>query len=251
MQFWIECPPEPKELLLVWQAPSEFPDRLRWAVGRLRYYGSVLGFAYLEGDEFRALNLGRSETDLASANFSGYPAFDRMRRPEIGYWDNALPTFLRRVPSRGRKDFDAYLEHHRVHSAAPLSPLALLAVTEAHLPSDGFSLIDPLDAAAKSVDFTFEIAGFRHRIVSCPRLREGDQLELVPEPSNKWDGSAVQVLFCGSCVGYVNRLQAATIFRWLDAREVHCFVARLNGSQKSPRAYAFARVRPLLGALAA
>ena len=145
MECWIEHPQEPKELLLVWQAPVDVPDRLRWAVGRLHCHADSSSFAYLDGKEFQALNLGRLEGQLRACGFTGYPAFDRKRRPEAGVWNDALQTFLRRVPPRRRPDFGAYLEHHLVRADTPLSPMALLAVTEARLPSDGFSMIDPLD----------------------------------------------------------------------------------------------------------
>jgi len=126
----------------------------------------------------------------------------------------------------------------------------LLAVTEAQLPSDGFSLIDPLDSSAAAVDFVFEIAGFRHSMRPVVPFQQGQMLTLIPEPENSWDPSAIQVMAGGLRIGYVNRLQAATILQWLGTREVQCCIARLNGKQDSPRAYALARVRPLLGAMA-
>jgi HIRAN domain len=251
MECWIEQPQVPQQLLLVWQAPPDVRDRLRWAVGRLSSDADRTSFVYLEGEEFQALNLGRSEGQLEACGFSGYPAFDRMRRPEAGFWHDALETLLRRVPPRRRSDFGAYLEHHRVKAAAILSPLALLAVTEAHLPSDGFSLIDPLDASAAAVDFVFEIAGFRHAARPIAPLQDGETLTLVPEPGNRWDPSAIKVMAGEVRIGYVNRLQAATIQQWLSTRDVQCCIARLNGQPNAPRAYALARVRPMPSAMAA
>src|SRR5271165_2691369 len=169
---WIEYPPEPTQLLLVWQPPSSVPDRLRWAVGRLSNDSDKPVFDYLQGEDFRALNLGRSPEALRAAGYTGYPAFDLKKRPEDGYSNHVLEAFLRRLPPVTRSDFPSYLAHYLIERPIPLSPFAILAVTEARLPSDGFSLVDPLEASASCVDLVFEVTGFRHF------MNEGALLEL-------------------------------------------------------------------------
>ncbi len=253
MDHWIEFPSEPNELLLVWQAPSSVPDRLRWAVGRLRREGDDAVFSYLCGEEFVAFNAGRSPDELTEVGFSGYPAFDRnaKRRPEGDAWVLALGTFLRRLPPATRSDFSSYLAHFRIRARPKLPPFALLAATGARLPSDGFSLVDPLDPSARCVDLVFEIAGFRHYHPDGVTPKIGDPLELEPDPTNLRDASAIRVKASGMVVGYVNRLQAKTIRMWLDTRNVECRVVRVNGSVASPRAYAFLRVRATKSAIAA
>ena len=253
LEHWIEFPSEPKELLLVWQAPSSISDRLRWAVGRLRKVGDEAVFCYLRGEEFAGLNAGRSPDELEAAGFSGYPAFDRnaKRRPEGDAWERALGAFLRRLPPATRSDFSGYLAHFLIKAQPQLSQFALLAATGARLPSDGFSLVDPLDPSAQCVDFIFEIAGLRHYERDGVRLEIGSPLKLEPEPSNLKDPNAVQVKASGKVVGYVNRLQANTIRIWLIERKVECWVVRRNDSGASPRAYAFLRVRSAESAIAA
>jgi hypothetical protein len=250
---WIEYPSEPKELFLVWQAPPSVQDRLRWAVGRLRKVGDEAVFDYLRGTEFTALNLGRSPEDLRAAGYSGYPAFDVnvKRRLEGDFQERALGTFLRRLPPATRSDFPNYLAHYFIRRHTPLSPFALLAVTEARLPSDGFSLVDPLDASAGCVDLVFEIAGFRYFSGDGTRIGIGEPLELEPEPSNPKDPQAVRLKAADCVIGYVNRLQAMTIGKWLTQRSVSCWIERLNGQPDSPRAYAFLQVRPAENSIAA
>jgi hypothetical protein len=248
---WIEHTSEPKELLLTWQALPSAPDRLRWAVGRLWKDGEETVFDYLRGEAFDALNLGRSFDALREAGYSGYPAFDMNRPPEGGYRDRVLEAFLRRVPPATRSDFPDYLAHYHVGRSTLLSPLALLAVTEARLPSDGFFLVDPLDASATCVDVVFEVADFRHYEHDGVCVAPEDLLELAPEYSNPKDPDAVQVKADGQVIGYVNRLQAATVRKWLKQRLVGCRIARLGGSPDSPRAYAFLRVRPAEHSIAA
>lgn len=251
LAIWIEYPSEPKELLLVWQAPPTVADRLRWAVGRLLRVGNEVVFDYLQGDDFATLNLGRSPEDLRAAGYSGYPAFDVTKRPKGGYRDRVLEAFLRRVPPATRADFSNYLAHYRIQPTTSLSPFALLAVTEARLPSDGFSLVDPLDVSALCVDLVFEIAGFRHSKREQSPIAVGDSLVLTPEPSNRWDPLAIQVKAANHIIGYVNRLQANTILKWLHQREITCWIMRINGRPEAPRAYAFLRIRPTEASIAA
>ena len=250
---WIDYPSEPKELLLAWQAPQSVPDRLRWAVGRVWKDGETPVFDYLRGDEFAALNLGRSAEDVRAAGYSGYPAFEdnAKRRPQGGFRDRVLEAFLRRLPSEKRSDFPGYLAHYHIRQHTNLSPFAILAATGARLPGDGFSLVDPLDGAAHSVDLLFEITGFRHFGDESVQVHEGDQLGLEPEPSNAKDPHAIRVTAAGMTIGYVNRLQAVTIGGWIRQRAVACWIERLNGRPDLPRAYAFLQVRPAKHSIAA
>ena len=250
---WIEHLAEPKELLLAWQAPPSVEDRLRWAVGRLLKVGDGAVFNYLRGEEFSALNHGRSVEDLTAAGFSGYPAFDTnpKRRPFGSHEERALEAFLRRVPPALRPDFSNYLAHYRIRPPTELSPFGLLGVTEARLPSDGFSLVDPLEPSACCVDIVFEVAGVRFYNQSDVEIKAGDPLELEPEPANPVDPYAIMVKAAGCLIGYVNRLQAKTIGAWQRERLTECWVARANGSRSSPVAYAFLQVRPIVQAIAA
>jgi len=246
VQQWIEYPTEPKELILAWQAaPCEsVADRLRWAVGRLTPEGNRTTFAYLTGDEFVKLNLGRTETQIRSLGYAGYPAFDPKRQSDDGFHDRVLDAFLRRLPPPSRRDYGEYLAYFHVRRDARLSPLSLLAITEARLPSDGFSLIDPLNPVTSRVDVVIEVAGFRHFQDRHGPLREGDALHLEPEPSNVTDPNAIRFMMAGQGIGYVNRLQAPTVGVWLNRRAILGRIARIHDRSPSPRAYAFLQIRP-------
>ena len=127
----------------------------------------------------------------------------------------------------------------------------LLGVTEARLPSDGFSLVNPLERSVRCVDIVFEIAGVRFYGKRDAEVRVGNPLELEPEPANKADPNAIKVKAAGHLIGYVNRLQAKTIGAWQKECLTECWLARLNGSLGSPVAYAFLQVRPAEQAIAA
>ncbi len=250
--LWIEYPPAPRELILAWQAPLHVEDRFRWAVGKLRVEGlDSAVFEYLSGPDFSALNDGRQLEALQAAGYSGYPAFDAKKQPSGEFRDRVLQAFLRRLPPRSRSDFPRYLAHHYVSEPDKLSPMALLSVTEARLPSDGFSLIDPLDSSASCVDFVFEIAGYRHRVAVPDSYAVGQRLELRREPDNPFDGRAIAVIAGERVIGYVNRLQAPTIGSWLKQRALTCWIARVNDRPDMPRAFAFLQVRPATCLIAA
>jgi len=244
VDLWIENPPDPRELILAWQPPSTVPARMRWAVGKLRTDQGAFVFDYLDEAGFKDLNLGHELAELEATGFSGYPAFDLRKRPPGGYRENALQAFLRRLPPATRTDFGDYLAYFRIPRSTLMSPLALLAATEARLPSDGFSLVDPLDPTADRVELVFEIAGYRHREPVVSDLAVGETLRLEPDPANLHDPRAVQVKRGDEHVGFVNRLQAPTVNMWLATRSLECWVARLNGRAGAPRAFGFLKVRP-------
>ena len=129
--------------------------------------------------------------------------------------------------------------------------MGLLALTEAKLPSDGFSLIDRLDPAAACLEVVFEVAGHRHNGTCRDRLVVGQPLDLVPNPTNEHDAYAIRVEAGGELIGHINRLQARAVGQWIQNREVSAWLVRLNGKPDHPRAFAFVSVRPRSRSIAA
>ena len=241
---WIEHPSDPRELLLAWQAAPSVQDRSRWAVGRLWLDGAEAIFQdpgsgrVLEAEP-RAVAWATTYRRLqwlpgirGEQTTAGW-----VPRPRVSSLPPESATvFAARLPSL----FGVF----QVQPGTRLSPMSLLAITEGRLPSDGFSLVDPLDPALSTVDALFEIAGFRH-VRSDDMLRADQQLVLERDASNPVDPTAVQVISSrGQLVGYVNRLQSPTVCQWIGHRRLSCWVARLNGQPGAPRAYGLMRVRP-------
>jgi hypothetical protein len=241
---WIVDPSEPKRLILAWQAPDEFGDRTRFAVGeltcnsgevRLRYFGDSL--------EFARLNPGKSYETLLSYGYSGYPGF-LPDRPE--YHAGVLEAFMRRLPPRARSDFAAYERHLRIRPGTEVSDFALLSLSEAYLPSDGFSVVDPLDPDVAERQLVIEVAGYRYYAqkpeAQLPEI--GAPIAIVPEIDNPYDPKAVAIEFAGSKIGNINRLQADTFRTWATAGRVEANVDRLNGRADRPRLFLFVRILP-------
>lgn len=251
MENWIERISEPRRLFLAWQAPDHMQDRFRWAVAVIdRTAEGSIQLRYLKrGDEFSALNQGRSFEQLTELGYQGYPAF---RMKQETHRENVAAALLRRLPPRSRSDFGEYTTQFRLAPSLSLSDLELLAVTQAQLPSDGFSIVDPLDPDLQECDLMLEVAGLRYYVRDNPLSAGiGDPIDIVPEPDNEMDPNAVQFLSAGRKIGNVNRLQAATFLSWLKHRRVTGTLERLNGRPDRPRAYVFVRVRSAEDRLAA
>jgi hypothetical protein len=243
VKHWIHAEYEPRQLILAWQASSLEGVRWRWAVGILsRTEDGRMALRYLEeGDEFEQLNSGKKFEELLSLGYSGYPAFDRKRGVHC---DGVREALMRRLPPRGRSDFASYAAQFRLADATALSDCALLARTEAKVPSDGFSIVDPLDPLVDRFDMLVEIAGFRHYAEQCPVLDIGEIVQISAEPGNIYDDNAVQITRDGVKIGNVNRLQCETFRSWLKYRRVDAVVERINGTKERPRVFLFVSVCP-------
>ena len=242
MVNWIESAPEPQRLVLAWQAPDHLGVRHRWAVGLLERgsHPADCGLIYFqEPGEIAAWNPRRSIEELFALGYQGYPAFSLRKREH----EDVLPAFMRRLPPRGRSDFDEYRRQFRLRPSQAISDFALLGQTEAKLPSDGFSVVDPLDGTLSHCDLMLEIAGYRYYPARAG-VAVGNAVTVQPEPDNEHDPAAVAVRVRGEKVGNINRLQTAAFHQWLSERTVTAVIERLNGRPEKPRAFIFVRVRP-------
>jgi hypothetical protein len=218
-------------------------ERFRWAVGILEPAASGdCSLRYLQpGLDFEPHNQGRGFDEILKLGYEGYPAFSLKRGRHL---TGVLSALMRRLPPPNRPDFAEYKRQFRLPPHLFVSNFALLGRTEAKLPGDGFSVVDPLDGSAPLCDLMLEVAGYRYHVPET-ELAVGDPMELRPEPENERDPNAVAVrMVKGSAVGYINRLQTTALRQWLSERSVTAAIERLNGRPGKPRAFIFVRVRP-------
>lgn len=223
---------EPRHLLLVWQSPDldGGPNaRKRYIVGDILRYENDAKLIYRDDKDTR---------DAEVLGFRGYPAFNRARTEHSG----VLGAFMRRLPPRDRSDFSKYLERFRI-ADGNVSDFALLGYTEAKLPTDGFSIVNPLNESVFPVEVLLELSGYRKYLKEAGDLGEGDELKLVKEPTNEHDSNAVQFTWGGGIVGYVNRVQAPAVASWIGKYDLKCVFERRNGTPDRPRGYAFLTAR--------
>jgi len=242
---WIEHLPKTRKLILAWEAPTSVKNRTRWAIGELvEQENSNFAFRYYMDKEFEALNQGRSRSDLPAAGYLGYPAFSSTNS---GAWitGEVVDTFKRRLLRSDRPDYGSYLSHFRIPALATPSTMTLLGLTQARLPSDGFSLVDPLDAEWSQCDLILEAAGFRHYKSELPTCEPGSPVNLVADPMAGEDPHAVKMQIQGKTLGYVNRLQSTAVHAWLESRVISTHLLRINGSTERPRPYLFVSIREI------
>lgn len=244
---WITEVSEPDHLILAWQAPDEFKDRTRFAVGILTCRDREVRLRYFsDGDEFARLNPGKTYAQMVGYGYAGYPGFSLDRREHSS---GVIEAFMRRLPPRTRSDFAAYEQHLRVRPGTELSDFALLGLSEAYLPSDGFSVVDPLDPDVDQRQLIVEVAGYRYYATKGEGLLPtvGDMVEVVAEDDNVFDTRAVAVVFQGQKIGNINRLQVETFRAWSAQGRIEATVDRLNGRVDRPRLFLFVRVAKLSG----
>lgn len=247
MTEYLETISEPCRLILAWQSSDlRGENRYRYAVGQVEPTSGT--FRYFQpGVEFEVHNQGKPHEEMAALGYRGYPAFDPSRQLHD---TGVMEALMRRLPPRTRSDFDAYAARFLLPPNSRLSDATLLGRTEATLPSDGFSVVDPLDPSLERCDLLLEVAGFRHYAAKVD-VRVGQPVAVVADPANAYDANAVEFTVDGGKFGNVNRLQAATFRRWLVIAEVGARIERLNGTPERPRAFVRVKVRPKAGAFAA
>lgn len=232
MMTFIEHVPEPHRLLLVWQGPEE-SSRARHVVAELlRAPDGETRLRYLEGTE--SLEQAQAE------GFVNFPAFRKLGRE---YDQGVVETFMRRLPPRSRGDYARYLEQFRLQPGTKISDFALLACTGAKLPSDGFSILNPLSDLTAPSEVLLEVAGFRHTSeLPLDAISVGMRATLEPEPDNPHDANAVAIRADDKKIGHVPRPQAAAIGDWLrNERPLQAHVERINGTPQRPLVFLFAR----------
>ncbi|WP_332855143.1 HIRAN domain-containing protein [Duganella sp. S19_KUP01_CR8] len=227
---------DPNRLLLVWRAGANAQCRTRRVVAEIVKSPDSDGLT---------LRYTKGTPDFENAKgegFLGYPAFD-LKQAE--HTHNVLDSFIRRLPPRKRDDFPNYLSRHRLPIHQSISDLALLAYTNAKLPSDGFELYPDLTNARPPFELVFEVAGFRHQDVrSSEDIYIGDPIVLKSEPDNPHDGFAVAVYHSGAKIGYIDRAQSPAFSEWMrKGYSLNASVERINGKPERPLVYIYLTVR--------
>jgi len=234
MKHFIEQIIEPKKLILAWQPLQKIDEsRTRRAVGEIKKHeDGTISFKYL------------TETkDYQEAIKVGLEYYSPFLK-KIEYYNSIVETFAKRLPPRKRKDFHKFLRSIRIMPDAEISDLSLLGYSGAILPSDSFSIVNTFEGVDGHCQLLLEVAGFRYYSgeesgMFLHNLGIGDIVELVPEPTNKYDGRAIKLVFSGKTIGYVNRLMAPTFNRWLKNRTVQACIEKVEGTADRPRIFLF------------
>ena len=232
MTNMITEPIQTSRALLTWQRPLEqFGTRDRLAVAELVQRKAGVEFSYLD------------EKHLAQARktgFSGYPGLALENQHEI---NTATDILTRRLPPRNRPDFQDFMETFGLSSQAHFSELSLLAYTGARMTSDSFGVTETFEGFDRPFRYIFDVSGYRH--YRKDDLNIDEPVAFRHEPTNQHDPNAVEVVRQdGARLGYVNRLQAPSVLRWLGQGRIEARVFSQNGRSVYPRLFVMADIHP-------
>ena len=236
MTDMITDPIQTRRALLTWQRPLEQPgSRDRFAVAELLQCEGGVAFSYLgEGSLAPALEAG----------FSGYPGLALGEAHEA---DTAIDVLARRLPPRDRPDFDDFMETFGLSPQADFSDLSLLAYTGARLTGDSFGVTETFEGFDRPFRYVFDVSGYRHYRSGAPDLAVDEPVIFRRDPTNEHDSDAIEIARENDArLGYVNRLQAQTVQRWIEHGSIDARVFRLGGHSVYPRLFVMADIEPAL-----
>ena len=236
MMGMITDPIQTRRALLTCQRPLERPGpRDRFAVAKLLQCAQGVAFSYLDED---------SLASALEAGFRGYPGLALGDTHEA---DTALDVLSRRLPPRDRPDFHDFMETFGLSPQADFSDLSLLAYTGARVTSDSFGVTETFEGFDRPFRYVFDVSGYRHYRNDALDLDIDEPVVFLHEPANEYDPHAVEVARQdGVRLGYINRLQAQTVRRWLEHGSIDARVFRVNGRSAYSRLFVMADIEPSL-----
>ncbi len=224
---------EPRHLCLVWSVPNA----QRYIVGQLA-----------RGEnESVSLKYFPKMQSYKEARKKKFVPIDAFPDEKVTYSVGVMDYFMSRVTRRTRNDFGIYLKSLGLDPAdqSNISDFALLGYGEGRLPSDGYQVINDYAEASPPLEFSTEIAGLSYGDYS-QRLDEvvlGQDVSLVREPDNPADDNAVQLMLSDRKLGYVNRVQAPSVTKWIrEGFDVRGTIFRRNGLPTAPRIFLFLEI---------
>lgn len=190
-------------LYLIWKDPQ---TRANFTIGKL-YRGEKYTFEYF-GDVGKAENRGWTK-------FEVFPE-EKTYESEV-----LFPVFASRLPDKKRRDINKILEKYNL---SEYDEFELLRKSEARLPIDTYSFIDPIFPEEETVQRDFFVMGVRHQTPcdgkDCgllPKVDIGDELNFETEPENSYDANAIKVKTrTGEVLGYVPRYYNTAILERLN-----------------------------------
>ncbi len=212
-------------LAVAWQHPE---SRSIQPVGLLEQVADGYRFRYIR-------NAG------AVPDFKPLPTFPDLDRD---YWSSRLfPLFRQRVMRPHRPDYDRWLEAMDLVNPTPFE---FLARTEGRRQGDTIVVIpEPFVSGTGDTVSRFLVHGIRHRPdaeEALSRLRTGDELTLLDEPTNPNDKQAVLVTRGVQPLGWVPHVLLAYVRTVRDTGPVLVIAEQVNGRDFPPHFRLLARL---------
>ncbi len=205
-----------KFLYLIWKDPQ---SRRNFTIGKLGH-GEKYTFEYCK--------------DFGIAENYGWTKFEVFPEEKVYESEILFPVFASRLPDRKRRDIDKILEKYGL---SEFDEFELLRKSEARLPIDTYSFIDPIFPEDETVEREFFVMGIRHHAPCAgedctllPNVSNGDELIFRREPENKYDSNAICILTKNNeLLGYVPRYYNLAILERLEkGMSYSCKVIDIN-----------------------
>lgn len=224
----------PSRLVLAWQAPGDTSEsRKRRAVAEIIEEGSKYIFRYLvDSEDFHEALLH---------GFDSYPSFSKMKET---YSTNVLEILSRRLPPKSRSDYKKFLESNRIDPNTNADIFTILGYVECRLPSDGFSIVNPLDSVQLPCELLLEVAGFRFYYSTHAVYKTGDDVRFNFEPDNIHDDKAVAIYSRNTKIGYINRIQVENFSSLFKSSLNEAVLERIITINSRVSAYTFVKMMP-------
>lgn len=208
-----------KYLYLIWKDPK---TRRNFTIGKLCRNENYT-FEY--------------DGDFGKAENYGWTKFDMFPEEKVYESEVLFPVFASRLPDRKRRDINKILEKYGL---TEFDEFELLRKSEARLPIDTYSFIDPIFPDDTTIERDFFIMGIRHNSPckgeDCklmPDLKIGDELVFEKEPNNEHDPNAIRILTKNEThLGYVPRYYNIAILNRLnEGMSYSCKIIEVNPEQ--------------------
>lgn len=213
-------------LFVAWR--GGLPEHGQWSpIGKLERVDGFYRFAYTRGAQMLM-------------GFTPFPGMTDLHR--VYESEELFPLFANRLLSKSRPEYEAYLTWSGFDPKDPPEPLAILGVTEGIRQTDQLEVFPcPTPDAAGCFVTRFFMHGLRWMpqaaIERASKLRAGERLALIPDPSNPFDAHAIAIRTTDMrdrfMIGYVPRYLAHdtySLFGGCGAHSIEVSVERLNGS---------------------
>lgn len=217
---------EPQELLLSWQTDSP-ENRMRLFVAKLIRNGNDADLVYL-----------KDTPDFKTAQKNGFDCYPGLS-VETDRHINILATFMKRLPPRSRNDFPKFLNALRLNpqDSGKISNFALLGYSNAKLPGDGFTVINPFTNIEPPFELLMQVQGYR--FFTDPdlheSLKEGLAVSFQAQPQNLKDPKAIMILIDGRQIGYACKGLTDSLHRWIKSGyDISASIERINGTPERP-----------------
>lgn len=203
-------------LLLIWKDPE---TRRNFSVGRLTK-STKYTFEYCN--------------EYTQAEACGWSKLDAFPDDKIYESETLFPVFASRLPNKKRRDISKILEKYEL---LEFDEFELLRKSEARLPIDTYSFIDPIFPDEQTIQRNFFVMGVRHHSPckgrDCsllPLISVGDELIFEEEPENEFDINAIKVQTqAGDMLGYVPRYYNEAILERLNKKMTYsCKIIDIN-----------------------